>query len=72
MAEDERKALDQWCALIRADKPIPKSSSNVARAVQRDIEDPAKPMPLDGLVGVWCFPSLMGGDLILINIVLTR
>ena len=71
-AEDELDALDQWCAIIQTDKPIPRSSAHVAKAVRRDIKDRERAAPLDGLVGVWCFSSLMGGDLVLINIVHTR
>jgi hypothetical protein len=73
LAEDERHALDNWCALVRAEKPIPRSSPYVAKAVLRDIEKfELEPQPLDGLVGVWCFSSSLDDDLILVNIVLSR
>lgn len=73
LAGDQRLALLQWCVLIRAEKPIPRSSAHVARAVLRHIEFfEDEPVPLNGLVGVWCCTSSLGGDFIGINIVLSR
>lgn len=71
-ARDEIDAVCRWAEKLRMDKPIPRVSGHLAKAVLQNLETiDTKPVPLVGLQGVWCFGASVGADLALCNIVLT-
>ncbi|MBY8825015.1 hypothetical protein [Sphingomonas colocasiae] len=68
-AVDPRGAIAAWAVLLRTDRPVPRSSAHLARAVSANIARGDRPVAMDGLSGVWCFTALCGGDLMILDIV---
>ena len=58
-------ALEAWGQRLKLEKPIPRASVRLAAAVLAG----GSPTLLEGLEGVWCASAIMGGDLVLLNIV---
>jgi hypothetical protein len=50
----------QWCAMLRTEKPIPRSSTLIANRVLRDLEGDDGPNPLNGLINVWQIGAPIG------------
>jgi len=71
-ASDEVDAVRLWAEKLQLDMPMARSSRFLAKAALRDLETfDHKPVPLDGLQGVWCFSTGVATDLALCNLVLT-
>jgi hypothetical protein len=70
-AASEVDAVRQWSAIIAKEKPIPRASGYVAKSALRWLALDFLPVRLEGLVGVWCFGALVGGDSVRCNLVLT-
>lgn len=68
-ATDAHAAISAWAALLRSDRPVPRASTYLARAVSANIARGDRPVAMDGLSGVWCFTALCGGDLMILDIV---
>lgn len=62
-------AISAWAELLRKERPVPRSSTYLARAVSANIARGDHPVAMDGLSGVWCFTALCGGDLMILDIV---
>jgi hypothetical protein len=72
-AVDEVEAVRRWAEKMSAEKSVPRASVNLARATLRELDDlDLKPVPLDGLQGVWCFGADVGASTALCNLVLTQ
>lgn len=69
-ANDPLGAIEAWTGYLASERPIPRVSKHLAKAVAARIGDNA-PTALEGLTGVWCFSAVYGGDLMLANIVHT-
>ncbi len=57
-ARDPCDVAVQWSAMIRSERPIPRSSVYIANSVIRNLENDLEPVALDGLTNVW----QMGGE----------
>jgi len=69
-SKDLLDAIRTWTVYLESEKPIPKVSRHLAKAVATQIGD-VEPVALAGLTGVWCITATFGGDLMLANIVET-
>jgi hypothetical protein len=69
-ADDVLGAVEAWTGYLASERPIPRVSTHLAKAVGASIGD-NPPIALEGLTGVWCFCSTCGGDLMLANVVET-
>jgi len=67
-AVDECEAARQWAEYLRAVRPVPRSSSYLAKAVIANLGI-GPPVSLNGVTGVWCVTAVCGGDLMIANIV---
>jgi hypothetical protein len=67
-APTAKEAVEAWATLIKADKPIPSASANVARNVLHMLRQEGA-TSLSGLEDVWCVMASCGGDIILLNVV---
>ena len=65
---DVQEAVRSWADYLAREKPIPQSSTYLAKSVAASL-DHTPPVTLDGLSGVWCIFGNCGGDLMLANIV---
>ena len=68
LADDLPKAIRAWTDYLVSERPIPRVSAHVAKAVAAQIDDPG-PTELEGLMGVWCISAIVGEDHLLANIV---
>jgi len=65
-AADHEQALTLWGALLSRQQPIGGASHLIARAVDK----PSKEIvPINGLVGVWCWAETVDNVLALVNII---
>ncbi len=69
-ANDALGAMEAWTGYLARERPIPQVSTHLAKAVAAQMYDNG-PITLQGLIGVWCFSAVCGGDLMLANIVHT-
>lgn len=69
-ATNVRDAVRVWAERLATERPIPRSSTWLAKRVSQDLvlNDPTS---LDGMKGVWCITASCGGDFMLANIVET-
>jgi hypothetical protein len=70
IAGDLFEAVRAWTDYLARDRPIPRSSTYLAKTVAAQTREVA-PTALKGLSGVWCVTATCGGDLMLANIVET-
>ena len=56
---DPVQVARQWIAMLRSEKPIPRSSGRIANSLNRDLDNGLLPVALDGLENVW-----QSGDLV--------
>jgi hypothetical protein len=70
LGNDVIDAVKSWGGYLVRERPIPRVSPYLAKAVAVSI-DQTPPVELDGLSYVWCVTALCGGDLMLANIVET-
>lgn len=68
LASSECEAAWRWTEHLKAERPIPRSSSYLAKAVAAELAE-RPPVPLDGLSDVWCVLAVCGGDLMIANII---
>jgi hypothetical protein len=57
---DASHVARQWSAMIRSDRPIPRSSAYIANRVIRDLDNGFPPVALDGLTNVWQMGAQVG------------
>lgn len=62
---DQVEAVRAWADKLSLEKPIPRVTNHVVRNVLRDLDDELGLVALDGLKGVWCFDTLIGGKIVL-------
>ncbi len=67
-ATDPVEAVRRWSVNILVEKPIPRVTAHVAKAVVRNL-DQYGVAALDGLKGVWCFTASVGKKMVLGNLV---
>lgn len=65
-ANDAAQSVTAWAEFLRRERPIPDASELVAQATR---ENPTDIVPLDGLIGAWCWTGKVGKDLILAHII---
>ena len=70
-ATDEIAAVRVWEEKVGRERPIPRSSSHVAAAVLRDLQQFGL-SSLTGLENVWCFGGAVGSTSVLGNLILSR
>jgi hypothetical protein len=71
-ATSPRAALTKWVRDSDSAKYVHGRNQAAQEALQRDLTDPDTiPVPLTGLVRVWCASALVRGKLLLLNIVET-
>lgn len=68
LADDLLGAIKAWTDYLQIQRPIPRVSKHLAKAVIAEISGEL-PVALVGLTGVWCVTAIYGGDLMLANIV---
>jgi hypothetical protein len=71
-ARDYIEATRLWAERFAAERPVPRLSGRLAKKVLADLNDNDNPTLLDGLTDVWCFGAVVGGSLVLANIVRSR
>lgn len=69
-ARDEQEAIRVWVSIIRRERPYGRASAAVAKSAEAGAGG-SPPVPLVGLVNVWCVTGTCGGNLMLANIVET-
>ena len=67
-AGNEVDALRRWAERIEIEAPIAHSSARIAANTLRDLNN-SEVSALDGLVGAWCFSTMVGGSVVLLNLV---
>ena len=50
---DPEDIARQWAAMMRSERPVPKSSTHIANSLIRDLDNGQLPTPLAGLTRVW-------------------
>jgi hypothetical protein len=70
-AGDPIEVAQKWSVMIRAERPIPYSSSYIANRVLRDLNDDFGPVALDGLSNVWQMGGKVGRSYYTATIVMT-
>ena len=65
-ASDEAHALMEWAALLRLEQSIGRASEPIARSIASDGD---RPVPLDGLSGVWCWTASVDRKLVLATVI---
>lgn len=70
VADDVCGAVAEWVVYLADTRPIPRVSTYLAKTVAAQIKD-GGPVPLNGLVRVWCLTAVCGKDLVIVNIVET-
>lgn len=65
-AIDAAQSVTTWAEFLRRERPIPDASELVAQAAR---ENPTDIVPLDGLIGAWCWTGKADNDLILAHII---
>ena len=67
-AGNAAQSMTAWAEFLRRERPVPDASELIAQAAQ---ENPTDIVPLDGLIGAWCWTGTADKDLILAHIIQT-
>lgn len=57
---DPLDVAHQWAAMVRAERPIPRSSAHIANRVLRDLDNGFEPTALSGIANVWQIGGSVG------------
>ena len=74
MAIDEAYALVEWAQQIESDEVLVAqfTKRGIHNLQKQDWIDEWRPVPLDGLVNVWCGSARVKNEMCLMNVILTR
>ena len=60
--DNPERIARQWAPMMQSERPIPRSSTHIAKNLIRDLHDGFLPSPLDGLTNVWQSGTKVGRD----------